>query len=81
LTIDEAGGEAIEIWPDNVSAVNVFIAMATQWRIGMAGATGLDYGALPVVMRMVGVPLANRAEVFEQVRVMEDSALVLIRKK
>lgn len=49
--------------------------MSTQWRVGMAGATGLDYGALPAVMRLTGISAADRAEVFEGVRTMEDAAL------
>lgn len=46
----------------------------------MAGPTGLDYAVLPAVMRMVGVPAADRAAVFEDIRVMEDSALETMRK-
>jgi len=49
--------------------------MSTQWRVGMNGATGLDYNALPVVMRFGGVIPADRATVFEEVRIMEDAAL------
>lgn len=69
------------MWPDNALAVNAFIAMSTQWRVGMAGATGLDYGALPVVMSLAGVPAAERAGVFESIRVLEDAALETMRKK
>lgn len=47
----------------------------------MSGATGLDYNALPVVMRMVGVPQKERSAVFEEVRVMEDAALEQMREK
>lgn len=46
----------------------------------MAGATGLDYNALPGVMRMIGVPAADRADVFEGLRVMEDAALSKMRE-
>ncbi|MBE0615140.1 MAG: DUF1799 domain-containing protein [Burkholderiales bacterium] len=81
LTVDEAGGDATQIWPDNAMAVDVFIAMSTQWRVGYVGATGLDYAALPMVMRMAGVLPGDRREVFDQVRVMEDAALSLMRKK
>lgn len=55
--------------------------MGTQWRIGMSGATGLDYNALPAVMRLSGVPAADRAEVFEGVRTMEDAALTKMHEK
>lgn len=41
----------------------------------MSGATGLDYNALPVVMRYGGVPPDDRSMVFEEVRIMEDAAL------
>ena len=81
LTLEEASGAPVEIWPDNVLAVNVFVAMSTQWRTGMSGATGLDYGVLPHVMRLVGVPTKERAVVFESIRLMEDSALEMMRKK
>lgn len=80
MTLEEASGPAVGIWPDNLAAVNVFIALGTQWRVGMAGATGLDYGAIDPVMRLVGVPRAERLEVFEDLRVLEDAALETMRK-
>lgn len=49
--------------------------MGTQWRVGMAGATGLDYGSLPVVFRMVQVPRCDWQDVFEGIRAMESAAL------
>lgn len=55
--------------------------MSTQWRVGMSGATGLDYNALPVVMRMNGVRPADRASVFDGVRTMEDTALMQMHAK
>jgi hypothetical protein len=79
--MDEASGSAVEIWPDNAQAVNVFIAMSTQWRSGFAGPTGLDYNALPVVMRLAGVPAGERSEVFDALRVLEDAALETMRAK
>jgi hypothetical protein len=73
--VEEASGPPVEVWPDNVPTISVFISMSTQWRVGMSGATGLDYTALPTVMRLTGVPAADRAEVFEGIRLMEDAAL------
>lgn len=81
MTVEEASGPAPEIWPDNVQSVNVFIGMQTQWRVGANGATGLDYNTLPFVMRMVGVPRKEQPEVFQDIRVMEDVALEIIRKE
>lgn len=69
-----------EIWPDNALAVEVFLALSTQWRVGMAGAVGLDYNAIPFVMRTLGIPHAQRPGVFESLRIMEDAALATMRE-
>lgn len=71
--------EAFGIWPENLPAVTVFIAMGTQWRIGVAGVTGLDYTALPVVMEMMEV--SDKKSVFQDIVVMESAALGELRKK
>lgn len=80
MTLEEASGPPIEVWPDNLAAVNVFICLSTQWRTGMTGPTGLDYAAIPEVMRMSSLPRSEWPEVFECIRVMEDAALEQIRK-
>lgn len=66
---------APEIWQDNAHIVRVFGAMQTQWRIGFSGPTGLDYAALPMVVRMMRVPLDCRDDIFMGVRVMESATL------
>ena len=75
LTVEEASSPPAEVYPDNLATVNVFIAMQTQWRVGMAGATGLDYAALPAVMRCVGVARKDWSHVFDGLRAMEDETL------
>jgi hypothetical protein len=55
--------------------------MGTQWRVGAGGATGLDYGVLPVVLRLSGVPRAEWPDVFDGLRIMEEAALDHIHKK
>jgi len=50
----------------------VFEALSTQWRVGVRGATGLDYAALPVTARMLGITARS---VFDDIRVMEAAAL------
>lgn len=63
------------VWPCNWPAVQLMSALATQWRIGMGGATGLDYGALPAVFELTGVPHEERKARFEELRIMERAAL------
>jgi hypothetical protein len=75
LTVEEASGPDVELWPDNLLAVNTFIAMSTQWRTGVNGSTGLDYNVLPFVMRRTGVTPATRDAVFEDIRTLESAAL------
>lgn len=79
LTMEEACGPPVEVWPDNVEALNVFIAMATQWRTSYGGAIGLDYNALPVVFDLVRVAQDARADVFDDLRILEDAALEQMR--
>lgn len=67
--------EEVELWAVNAEAFSVFNSMSTQWRSGMGGATGLDYGVLPVVMDLEGVEADDRQHVFRDVRTMEQEAL------
>jgi len=74
-------GDRQDVYPDVLPATNLLIAMATQWRVGPAGATGLDYSALPHVFRLMGVPAIDRPSLFEDLRVMESEALRTMREQ
>jgi len=67
--------EIVEVWPDNWPSFLVMDAMGTQWRTGACGATGLDYGVLPNVMKLVGIPAKDCPGVFHDIRAMETEAL------
>lgn len=69
------------VWPEIWEALQVFIAMGTQWRVGMNGPTGLDYGVLPGVMRLCGIRPAQRFELFVVVREMEGAALNIMNER
>lgn len=83
LTLEEASGPPIEVWPDNMASVQVFIDLSTQWRrAGMTGAKcGLDYAALPPIFAIRGVPKKQWSAIFDDVRVMEDAVLSMPPKK
>lgn len=72
---------SIVIWPDTMQAYRLFEALSTQWRIGMAGATGLDYAAIPMTLRLQGVPRAEWPLLFDDIRTMEAAALVAMRSE
>ena len=77
---DYAEEHAAEVWPCNVQAVNAFVSMGTQWRVGPGGAYGLDYGVLPQVLRLAQIPRKEWPQVFDSIRVLEDAALAEMRK-
>jgi hypothetical protein len=80
LTAEEASGPPVDLWPDNVQSVDVFMALVTQWHMGPVGPTGLNYASLPEVWRRMKVPNDRRDEVFQDLRVMEMAALKKMRK-
>ena len=67
------------IWPDNVPAVNVFIGISTQWRVSAAGPYGLDYNVLYRRLDRLGLAPAEYDSIEEDIRTMEDAALVQIK--
>ena len=59
--------EPLGIWPECWRAVQVAMAMHSQWRVGPSGAIGWDYTALPIVeARLIEPPPTDRAEVAEE---------------
>ncbi len=76
ITADNIGGAGVvAVWPENRQAVTVFLAMQTQWRSGLNGLSGLDYGALPEVWRRTKTPPQDRDRVFFELRLIEIAAL------
>jgi len=83
LTAEEASGPPVDVFPDNWEIVNVYLAISTQWRVGMGGVIGLDYGPLlgkHGVMAMCGVRRGDRAKVFEGIQIMEQAAVDYMHK-
>lgn len=81
LKPSDVAGEDVVVWPENLQATKVFLAMKTQWRVGMGGYTGLDYSALSEIWRRLKVPPADRDAVFEDLRQIEQAALLAMHEK
>lgn len=75
LTPEDVATDPVAPWPDNLTVVELFDAIRSQWRVGMNGATGLDYNVLPEMWRLFGVRKADRLQVFSDLRVMESAAI------
>lgn len=78
LTLEEASGPPIEVWPDTEMSILVFDALGSQWiYAGMGGVpTGIVYASIEPVLRRRKVPAEAWDDVFEDIRVMEDAALL-----
>lgn len=68
-----------EVWAENWAAHQVFVALQTQWRVGLSGVTGLDYTALKTVMDIHGVE--DQKQMLEDIGIMEIAAIKIIREK
>ena len=79
--VSDTPEEDVLIWPDCWNSFILFEAMATQWRVGACGVTGLDYNALPTVAKMVGCNEEDLQNAFNDIRIMEGEALSLMREK
>lgn len=75
--------DAVEIWPENWPAFDLFCTLGTQWRTGMSGPTGLDYTAtLACIAALHGdLTPADRADLFRDLRAMEAAALSELARK
>lgn len=67
------------MWPENWPIVELWMRVQTQWRSSGFGPTGLDYGAVDVVMRRLRIDDPD-GELFEGLQVMEIEALKVLRE-
>jgi hypothetical protein len=68
-----------EVFPENWEAVQMFVRCQTQWRIGMAGPIGLDYGAVNWLLRLYEVE--DHRSVLEDLQTMEAAVLMTMSKR
>jgi hypothetical protein len=63
--------ESFGILPENVEVLNWFLRMQTQWRVGMSGPTGMDYGLFLHWSNDEGVRRPDRVWMLDDLRLME----------
>jgi hypothetical protein len=71
----------VEVWPECAESVELFLSLATQWRIEpMSGAIlGLDYAAARAAMDMMGID--DQRQAFEDLRVMEAEVIRVTQER
>lgn len=67
------------ILPSILEAFTIFSALATQWRVGASGATGLDYNVLPWMFKLHEVE--DAAACMADLQIMESEALKVMHKE
>ena len=65
------------LWPCNVQAWQCWQGVRTQWRTGMAGATGLDYAGVRAYFDLQGIRGAARRSVFAGIQACEAATLAV----
>ncbi|HYD58971.1 MAG TPA: DUF1799 domain-containing protein [Noviherbaspirillum sp.] len=80
LTLDDVQ-EPVELWPENVRAVELFQRLSTQWRVGVGGATGLCYEAVIPLMNRMGLTDEEWSALFDDLQVLERVALEVMHEK
>lgn len=78
LTPDDVAADPVDIWPEHLAAFELFNYMGTQWRTGMSGPTGLDYGVMYRKMDRMKLSEAEYDQLEADVMVMERTALSCI---
>ena len=73
--------DPVDIWPDNLAAFEIFSFLGTQWRVGMSGATGLDYNVVYRKMDLLSLAPEEYDALECDIQIMEDAALVCMHQK
>lgn len=79
--LEEEADLHVEVWPEHQVPLLLFRSMQTQWRVGMAGMVGLDYGVLPFVAMQVGVGAKRLKRAFWALQEMEREALAWMAER
>lgn len=67
--------DPVDIWPDNLAAFEIFSFLGTQWRVGMSGATGLDYNVVYRKMDRLSLAPEEYDALERDIQIMESAAL------
>ena len=68
-----------EVWEEHWESIMFFLKMMTQWRTTMSGVIGLDYSVLQMLFDLYDID--NRKEIFENIQVMEQEAMIHMNKE
>lgn len=78
---EDYDGDVTEVWPENVTALQMFKRIGTRWVVGMGGVTGIRWEAVYPLMDRLGLDDQAWDALLSDLEVMEQAALVEINRK
>jgi hypothetical protein len=78
---EDYASEVVEVWPENERVYFLFLDLQTQWRVGMGGATGLDYAVLFMKLDRMRLTDEEAEELEQDIRTMEHEALRVMAER
>ena len=76
---DEKRDNDYEVLLDAWPAVSMFLRVQTQWRVGMGGVIGLDYGAVRWLFELEQV--SEPAELLDDLQVIEAKVVEILSQR
>lgn len=75
-------GDVVEVWPENLRAVEMFYRIGTRWIYGgMGGVLGIRWEAVYPLMDRLQLPPTEWDELLIDLEVMEGAALEVLNRK
>ena len=71
----EAGAWRFGLWAENLPAIDLYLRVQTQWRVGLGGSVGLDYNVLFHELDRAALARDDYDDLFDAVRVIERAVL------
>lgn len=78
-SIDHQDEVGFAVLADNWDALQAFLSVQTQWRVGMNGVTGLDYTAIHAAWRMRRRRITP--QLFDQLQAIEQAVLTALAER
>lgn len=65
----------VDVWPENWTAIELYVRYQTQWIQGPGGPTGLNYSVYLAELDRRGIVGDDRENVLDGIQIIEDVAL------
>lgn len=80
LTEDDYESDPIEVWPENLPALEMFQRIGTRWVVGIGGILGIRWEAVYPLMDRLGLSREAWDDLLSDMEVMELAALGVINQ-